>query len=345
MNENERYQVVRGTPFEVGYQMGQAVGGAYAEAINDYLRQGPMRYMKVTQEHLAGGAVKWVEHLPQRYQDELLGFAHGAGISFHRVAEWAFADDCGGIDACSSLIVRFADQFWVGRNNDLWVPSVWGFATHKEVAGKIPYLDIGMRASLFSATGMNAERLWMHYHFLPVVDVPGGGKPVLPPYVFSTEVIETCSNIVEVDRLLARYDRSSGMILFVIDGKNQEAAIFECSRTLHQQIPVEEMVFRANHAEKLPLDVLGEVSAGSLTRFERMRELAEQVDWTTRAASEGRQALRAILSDPAVEQHQDDYGTVYPALACPAGNEIHFTAGGYPAASRGNWQKLIPIFA
>jgi hypothetical protein len=46
------------------------------------------------------------------------------------------------------------------------------------------------------------------------------------------------------------------------------------------------------------------------------------------------------LADDEIERRAEPLITVYSNVACPSTGEIWYTFGGYPAASRGNWQKL-----
>ncbi len=50
--------------------------------------------------------------------------------------------------------------------------------------------------------------------------------------------------------------------------------------------------------------------------------------------------LIAVLSDPNVEQHRENYGTVYANLYNSLSRQLWFTFGGFPAASHGNWQPV-----
>jgi hypothetical protein len=50
--------------------------------------------------------------------------------------------------------------------------------------------------------------------------------------------------------------------------------------------------------------------------------------------------LIAILADEKVEVQGDNFGTVYANIACPSLNQVWHTFGGFPAASKGNWQSI-----
>jgi hypothetical protein len=50
--------------------------------------------------------------------------------------------------------------------------------------------------------------------------------------------------------------------------------------------------------------------------------------------------LIPILADDQIERRDKPLVTVYSNVACPSTGEIWYTFGGYPAASKGNWQRL-----
>jgi hypothetical protein len=50
--------------------------------------------------------------------------------------------------------------------------------------------------------------------------------------------------------------------------------------------------------------------------------------------------LIAILADGEVEVQDDNFGTVYANIACPCIKQVWYTLGGFPAASKGNWQAI-----
>jgi hypothetical protein len=50
--------------------------------------------------------------------------------------------------------------------------------------------------------------------------------------------------------------------------------------------------------------------------------------------------LVAMLADDGVERRRQNFATAYAAVACPGSGELWFTLGGYPAASRGAWQRV-----
>lgn len=83
----KRVYHVKGNHRDVGYALGQAVGGRLAHAIERYIRTGPARQGSVDADKLRRGALPWLRRLPRPYQDELQGMAEGSGVPLQRIAE------------------------------------------------------------------------------------------------------------------------------------------------------------------------------------------------------------------------------------------------------------------
>jgi hypothetical protein len=280
--------------------------------------------------------------LPTRFQDEFEGMAEGANISLQRLAEFAYIEEC---DAkqCSGAIYLHENQAWVARNNDFYVPELWGYAAIREVDGRFPTINFDMEGGIFTPTGINKEKLWLHYNFLPVWDEPAPNKPHVPPYVFLTEALELCHTISDVETLLDATDRDGGMLLFAVDGKNNEFALFDCMCAKYARRESSDgWIVGTNHYcgfEDLTLDDAAKAPLGTLSRFSRMENLMQ-----TLSASQTRLNLPTdlirILADDEIERRDQQVVTVYSNVACPCKDEIWYTFGGYPAASKGNWQRL-----
>jgi hypothetical protein len=126
-------------------------------------------------------------------------------------------------------------------------------------------------------------------------------------------------------------------MLFAIDGKTDEFAIFECScRQYSKRTPLGEWLVGTNHYCSLPMD---ENSESSESRYERLEGLITTLvsypDKVNIPAD-----LIAILADPQVEAHEENFGTVCANLACPGTGQVWHTFGGFPAASKGDWHQI-----
>ena len=230
----------------------------------------------------------------------------------------------------------------MARNNDTFVPELWGSATIREVEERIPSISFSMEGDVFTPTGINQQKLWLHYNFLPVWDQPAPNKHHLPAYVFLTEALERCRTIQDVEAFLNETDRDSGMLLFAVDGKSNEFALFDCLCSKHfRREPPDSWIVGTNHyctCEDLSLGN-DEGSISTLNRFRRMEHLIQQLS-ASLAVPNLPADLITILADDQIERRGKEMFTVYANVACPSSGEMWYTFGGYPAASNGNWQKL-----
>jgi hypothetical protein len=323
-----------GTPREVGRAIGRSLGAGLEANIARYIRERPRRAGALDRDELARGALPWLNALPDRFREELEGLAEGANVPLQRVAEWNYVEYCVD-DGCGALLGLIDGHAWVARNNDMFVPGVWGHAVVREIAGRIPTLCFGQEGDVFTATGVNRERLWLHHQALTVSDAPRPGRPRMPSWVLLTDMLETCATIAQVEARLEEVDRDDGMLLFAVEGKSEEFAILECRSSSHaRRVPAGGWLAGTNHA--CELDEPGD-HAGSKSRQARIEELV-----TSLRGLEPRlpRDLIAILADDAVERRGNRFATVYAAVACPGTGQLWFTFGGTPAASRGRWLPL-----
>jgi len=336
----DRILHAQGSPRQVGITIGKVLADRLQDNINRYIANGPAKHGSIDWRRLRDGALPWLRRLPQRFQDELEGMAQGANIPLQRLAEWCFVEECVQT-GCSGFVWRLNGNVWVGRNNDIWAPEQWGYVTIREVDDRIPTISFGMEGEPFTATGVNAEQLWLHYNHLPVRDAPTAEKPHWPCYVFLTEALETCCTLADVEALLRQVDRNAGMILFAVEGTSDDIAVIECSRSRHIVRKLDaEWIIATNHAVLAhEPGKLKQPHEGSHARYERVEKLLRARSSRLKEPDVPTNLIR-ILADPGVEQRGAEYGTVYANIACPSKRLIWYTFGGYPAASQGDWQQL-----
>ena len=328
----------KGNPREIGFAAGQLLGDKLAQDINYYI--GSLEHSKDMDE-LHSGALPWLRRLPKRFQDEYEGLAEGANIPLQRLAEWAYLEACKS-KQCSGAVYLIENHAWVARNNDFYLPELWGYVTIREVDGRIPTINFPMQGDVFTPTGINKEKLWLHYNYLPVWDNPAPEKPHVPAYVFLTEALEICETIRDVETFLNQMDRDGGMLLFAVDGKNNEFALFDCMCSkYYRREPSDGWIVGTNHYCAVEDLTLGddEESANTMNRFRRMESLMHDLA-TSRTPPDLPADLIRILADDQIERRDDQVITVYSNVACPTTGETWFTFGGHPAASQGNWQKI-----
>ena len=334
----DRVHHFKGSPYQIGFDAGHLLGNKLERTINHYIAS---RKNSSNMEKLHEGALPWLRKLPQRFQDEIQGIVEGANISIQKYAEWMYIEECEA-KQCSGAVYLSNNQAWVARNNDTFVPELWGYATIREVEERIPSISFSMEGDVFTPTGINQQKLWLHYNFLPVWDQPAPNKHHLPAYVFLTEALERCRTIQDVEAFLNETDRENGMLLFAVDGKSNEFALFDCLCSKHfRRDPSDSWIVGTNHyctCEDLSLgDDEGSIS--TLNRFRRMEHLIQQLS-ASLAVPNLPADLITILADDQIERRGKEMFTVYANVACPSSGEMWYTFGGYPAASHGNWQKL-----
>jgi len=337
-NHLDRTQRFKGTPYEIGYSIGQTLGGKLEETFTHYIAN---MADSSDMQKLHSGALPWLRNLPERFQDEFEGMAAGANIPLQNLVEWVYIEECEKKE-CSGVVCVFGGHAWVARNNDTFVPELWGYVTIREVTGRIPSISFSMEGDVFTPTGVNQEKLWLHYNFLSVWDSPTPSKQHLPGYVFLTEALERCRTISDVEAMLNEVDRDGGMLLFVVDGKTDEFALFDCMCSKHfRREPVDGWIVGTNHyctCEDLSLgDDASSIS--TLNRFKRAETLVRDLYASPTPPSLPADLIK-ILADDLIERRIDKLLTAYSNVACPATGEIWYTFGGYPSASKGNWQRL-----
>jgi hypothetical protein len=330
-----RYLRLTGTAYQVGYQLGERLKSTLRADIDHYLSEGPLKFQEITQDQLTADAMPWYLTLPRRYRSEMEGLADGSGVQISRIAEWAYADS-GGRPNCSAFLLKTAEGVWVGRNNDLWVPDLWGYAIRRQVTGRLGTLIFGMRGELFAATGLNQTGLWLHYNWLPPVD-RDAGKDAWTPYVLLTEILETCKNVDEVEARLKATHRTGGMLVFAVANDDGMSAMLECSCTqVSRRDLTGKFLAGTNHYQQLSgFSRVSDEISGSIQRLNTLTTRLNRLPETPTI-----QDLIAVLADPGVEQHRPDFGTVCSNLYKANSQRLWFTFGGYPAASRGNWQPM-----
>lgn len=328
--------IFSGTAEEIGTSIGKSIGRKEFENNINRMIEAIDKNYGINFEKLESESRLWLESIPEEYQKELEGISQGADLSIKEIAKWYFSSMS--IDgACTSFIKKIDNSWWVGRNNDYLLPKAWGHINIIEVEGKIPVMLFGLEGDIFSGTGFNKEKLWLHYNWLPVWDLPEKSKKTIAPFIFIRKALESCSSVEDVKQLLKNTVRDGGMNLFVVDGKNNKSAVFECSSKNYKERKIEASYLAgANNysAAKVPADFNFDFD-NSIKRQNRVEKLLlEQKD---RISIKN---MIDILADSEVEQNNNLSGTVYSNIACPAENLIYFAYDGYPAASRSKWQKV-----
>lgn len=334
--ENDPHRILRfgGTHREIGVAHGRSLGADLATTIEVYLGE-LVRRGVLDVDRLHHGALDWVYKLPDFYLEEIEGLAEGSGIPLEDVARFYYAELCH--LACSSVVHVADGRVWVARNNDAEpFDGLWGYVVIRDVAGRIPTLAIGLKGDVFIVTGINRERLWLHHNYLEAYEPPADEPGALPSWGFVRAALETCTSIDEVEQMLSTWTRLDGMNLTVVDGKTQDAAVLECSRSTYRRraLSGSNLVATNHYVARDDIDQSGFFLGTSVARFNRLIECVAE---SPRSAPDD---LIAMLADRDVEQNREGRATVYSVVACPADGRMWWAYDATPAASRGSWNAL-----
>ena len=335
--DNNRICRLKGTPREIGFNHGCALKDVFEEYLHLYVEEGLQVLNLIDMEKLRCGALPWLRKLPLRFQEEIEGMSDGSRIPLERLAQWWFSESCF-LKNCSAFVCEIDGKAWIGRNNDAWLPDLWGYTIIREVEGRLPTMTFGLQGDVFTATGVNRERLWLHANALPTSDAPAPEKPHLDFYVFIPEALETCRTISDVENLLNTVDRIGGMNLFIVDGKTNEFVVFECACSSYaRRNPSHGRIVATNHSCSANECIRGKAPSRSERRFNRIEVLLEREPPLHLPDD-----LIRVLADKDVEQRREaeNFWTVYANIACPNLGLTWFTYGGPPAASQGAWHKI-----
>ena len=329
-----KVQNFKGNSYQIGYSIGCAIKDSFQANLSKIISIAEKVYA-IDLSKVKSGASSWLEKLPEQYQIEASGLSEGSGYSLDLIAQWMFVDKflTGG---CTSFIIMNNGSAWVGRNNDYIAPKMW---SHVNIISKndvIPILLFGMEGDLFSGTGYNKEKIWLHYNWLPVWDTPR--QEAYPPYVFLRMALESCRNLRDLESMLKYIPRDGGMNLFFIDGKDNTCAIYECTCNSYIKREVDsQYCVGANHFNitSVPADYNYNFS-DSCRRQKAAEDILKSIENTGFTVKD----LINVLSNPNVEQDKGLSGTVYANVACPATGELYYACNGFPAASKSQWELI-----
>jgi hypothetical protein len=388
----DRFDVVRLPPSidGAGYAYGRACAHLFEPAtLLPYLMDlGTLN--RTDLRTMSRNADRWAQRLPQHFQAQIDAMAAGAGVAPGAVRAFLYADIAAPADQsggavrgdiardgpmCSGLVIdepaphsphspHSPRGTWVGRNCDWYEATLrrGTAAVFHRVPHRIPCVAVGLMGDIDADTGLNAEGLWLHMHTLLARDEPRAGVSCISWLFWMREALETCATLADVERFIASTDRDRGVLLFAVDGRTRERAVFECSRSGYTRVDPWDVLGRrvliaTNHpAAKHPRrggEHLGEaplaptsatpprvhVRNGTISRYCRLVSIIESAH-----PEHLPHDLAEVLADPHVEMREASGSaslrTIYSAVAEPARREIHFASGACPAASRGTWRRI-----
>lgn len=332
------YQIrrFRGNGCEIGLYMGKHLKGRFKSIIDNFLKAVDRAY-HLDCNRLGKEALACLSRLPEEYQLEVESLAYGSAVKLDRIAQWIYCDRFV-TNGCSGFIACMNDTVWVGRNFDHAGPCLWRNINVIEKESRIPVVIFGQEGSLFSHTGFNLRKLWLHYNHLPAWDEPDPEEKSVPPFVFIRMALENCCCISDVEKMLQATVRNGGMNLFAVDGKNNTYAVYECTcRGYVKRQTSKAFITGTNHytATMAPRGAKNG-DPTSVSRQKRMEELL-----AAHGIEDPYRDYIRILSDPKVEQDLGDSGTVYANLACLSKDLYYYACNGFPAASKAAFEEVV----
>jgi hypothetical protein len=325
-----------GEPRERGISYGRSLKEIFPRQFTLWIDKGMAAHGILDRERLTQEAHRFLDKLPRHFVEELEGFAKGAQVPVLHVAAW----QCEYLarTGCSTLVTQPDGIPWVGHTVDYdnFGAHQWACVVIVDASDsvRLPFMHFPIRGDLGVYQGVNAARLWLHTNYLPAIDVPC--RPSLPWLFWVREALETCTSLADIEAFLNTYDRDTGVALTAIDGKTNEATIFECSRSTFRRLPAQAQALSVtNHAQSGGTEeAFLPPSVGSLRRLARLQELV------THHMPCQEEDFVQILSDPKVEQRGEWLGTVQAVIACPSSRKVWYAAGHYPAASQGQFTSI-----
>lgn len=325
-----------GSGYKIGFSMGSELKNVLYTNINKFIDVVNEVY-GLDYKRLRDNSSTWLLKLPVEYIEELEGLANGSGCSIELISQWIYCDRYIG-GGCTSFIYKHNGNLWIGRNNDYLAPEMWTQINIINKDGCIPVMIFGLKGELFSGTGYNAEKLWVHYNYLPVWDMPDLSEKAIPPFVFLRMALETCRDIHDIELLLKKTIRDGGMNFFVVDGKENTYCVFECTcKGFVKRTNSEVCISGANHYVEtiIPQNFTSDFSdsrirqAATESILGSMKHLKAPIDFIK------------VLSNPKIERNNGLAGTVYSNVACPALDKVWFAGNGFPSASMSTWEEVI----
>lgn len=276
------------------YDIGHAVGKAAARQ----LRYAVASYRGILKEE--GWSAPWT--LPHAYLqaarerfphfvEEIEGLAAGAALSFEELFflnSLEEALDPAAPPACTGLVLSTDHSVHLGHNEDWYhcdCRSVIVFRARPK--GKPSFITV-TAAPFLAAVGMNEAGMGQGVNSLSSTDNRAG----IPRVLLSRAVLEA-ESIEEAIGLASSENRAGGYNHLLASGEGRFGCL-ETSACSHCYVPGNRLIYHTNHylAPKM-LHLEHGASPGSVKRFERLNEMAEDL----KSSGKPVQAIAGVLRD------------------------------------------------
>ena len=306
-----------GSHYDLGYTVGRAAERQLRSAVDSYrviLKQegwpGPWRlphaYLLAAREKLP--------HLVE----EIEGMAAGAALSFEELFflnSLEEALDPAAPPACTGVVLSTDQSVHLGHNEDWYhcdCRSVIVFRAKPR--GKPSFITV-TAAPFLAAVGMNEAGIGQGVNSVSSTDNRAG----IPRVLLSRAVLEA-ESIEEAIGLAASDNRAGGYNHLLASGEGRCGCLETSSRS-HCYVPGQKLIYHTNHylaPEMLHLE--HGASPGSVKRFERMNEMAGDLESSSEPARAIAEALRDHRYAPlSICRHPEDSsatgeGTIFSVI-------------------------------
>ncbi len=337
-----------GTPYEMGYQYGallkDEIHSSYGEmqkTIDAFFTLVPPILRPLARLMYNIQASKKAKAIPERYREELRGFADATGLDYGYIIRVIFSADIVGALGCSSVIVNNGGNLIHGRNLDYTPSNLGRYPLIMEMSprGKRSYTLLSIMGYLPALSGMSDAGIAITLNISFLTEEIK--KPGVPVGYKAREVLEDAATLADVDRLLSGYVCDGGWFFTISSASEKTGAIYEMAGPEIRKNPLTStFIFVENrylHDELNRRYKQIEEAAGDYNenRICRVAELAPKVKSVN--------DMVALLGNTDYYSHKNAYGkftvnnyeTVQSMVLLPGTGDIYFsTAPMYAAFAR-----------
>ncbi|HSX03682.1 MAG TPA: C45 family peptidase [Rhabdochlamydiaceae bacterium] len=224
---------LKGTPYERGFQHGQALQKLIAANLSTFIENKETSSNPRTQEFLKN-LPKIMPFVPKHFMEEMQGVADGAGIEFKKILMLNLFPE---MFHCSGITVKNEAT----KNGQLYHVRVLDYAIGKnlqdtavlmvvEPEGKIPYLNVSYAGFIGTVTGMNKEKI-------SIGEVGGHGYGYwegIPMAFLLRELLENAMTLQQAKEIVSGSPRTCEYYYVISDGKiNESIGIYATSSQVH----------------------------------------------------------------------------------------------------------------
>lgn len=231
----QRILHLQGSPYEMGYQHGQALKSEIAQNIQNFIDNQILANPTHPQiQPFLESLPAVLSHVPDAYKQEMKGVAEGAQVSYDKILLLNLFPE---MFHCSGMTVSGPAT----KGDELYHVRVLDYAVGKnlqntavllvvEPTGKIPFLNVSYAGFIGCITGMNKQHI-----ALGEIGGKGYGQHQGMPMAFLLRhILEEASTLQAVKDLLAATPRTCEYYYVFSDGKTkQSCGVYATRAQLH----------------------------------------------------------------------------------------------------------------